>query len=325
MSDNGRSEDRGAREVGWGLWRRVVRLALLALVIGGMALYVAHHQATWRAVGRVSLRNVALLVALWAAMYVGTSLTQYAVFRALAVALHPVECLALPVAQTLSNYLLPFRGGAAVAAVYLKKRHGLTYARFVACFLTIYAVFILTSGPVACLLLGFVALRGGAWHPRIFGLFLLLTVVCGAAWATVQHWPLPGGRLGRVAQRVTEGWCMLRSERGLIVKVMAITWARMVVNGLRIYVAFRSVGAPIGLAECCLAGIVLQYSIFFSLLPGNVGVQEGLIVLCATVLGCSSELGAAAALLLRGVGLVMVFALGPFSLWILARRTGESV
>jgi len=307
-------------------WGRIAAAAVTVLILAVLGVYLHRNQEAWRSLARARLSAIVALVLLWTLMSLIGGYMNCIMFRLFGVRLRFVEWFGLPVAQAMTSYVIPFRGGAAITAVYLKKQCGLAYSKFLACLLCVYALFLVSTGPVACLLLGAIALAGRRWHPGLFVFFLVFTAVSWVGWVLLPRIKWPGKRFGRIAASVHQGWLDLREDRRLTLKVVVLVWLLTGITGLRVYIAMRSLGVSYGILEACITGIVLRYSILFKIVPGNLGVHEGLVGIASKLFGYPPEMGVAAALLLRGVNVAMLFALGPIFAYVFTHRlaTGPS-
>ena len=301
-------------------WARLLPLAVTLLLVALVGTYLYYWQDAWRSLTRARPTDLACLVVLWGSICLATGYTNYLMYRALGQRVDFLEWYGLPIHQSMSSYFIPLRGAAAVTAVYMKKCRGLSYSRFVVCLLAVQAFFMLTTGPAACLLLVAIGVARGQWHEELLWFFGAVATVSWLAWLVLLRVRLPVGRLRRLIAGISEGWRLLHGDPGLIAKVLLLVWLRTALHGLRMFVAMRAVGVPCGPMEAGVYGIVTQYSTFFTLAPGNLGVQEAALTASSGLLGYSPELGMAGALLIRGVSLVMTFALGPVFGFVFARR-----
>ena len=306
-------------------WARVLPIVVTVVVLAALGTYLFHRQDAWRSLSRTRASDLALLAGLWLVMQLAAGYTNYLMYRRLGRRLDFVEWYGLPVYQMMASYLIPLRGSAAVTAIYLKKRRRLTYSRFVVCLLAVQAFLVLTTGPAACVLLLGIGLARGQWHEELLWFFGGVATASWLGWLVLLRVRLPVGRLRRLIAGISEGWRLLHGDPWLIAKVLMLVWLRTALHGLRMFVAMRAVGVPCGPMEAGVYGIVTQYSTFFTIAPGNLGVQEAALTASSGLLGYSPELGMAGALLIRGVSLVMTFALGPVFGFVFARRLARSV
>ncbi len=292
------------------VWSRVAMTFVTAFILVAMVWYLYHNQAAWRSLGRAGTLDIVYLILIWLVAQSTAGYINYMIFLELGTKLTFIEWFGLPLYQAVCNYVVPLRGGAAVTAIYLKKRHGMAYSRFLSCFMTVHVLFMLTTGPVACLLLIVLVLTGGDWHGGLFGFFAVVTVAMWVCWLILPKLRFSGGRIGKILLNVSQGWQAVSGNSRLIFKLIILICVSIIAHAVRIYIAMRAVGLSSGILESGICGIILQYSVLVKVLPGNFGVQEGTLSLSLSILGYPAEMGMAAALLIRGVGLTTKISTG---------------
>jgi uncharacterized membrane protein YbhN (UPF0104 family) len=115
-----------------GKWRPWIRLLLTAVVLSLVAWYIAAHLREFGVIRRLSLPVLAGALGLSVLVHACSAAAAYLVVRAFGASLRAWEAAMLEVLTRFWNLLTPFRGGAFVRAVHLKKVHQLPYVHFMA-------------------------------------------------------------------------------------------------------------------------------------------------------------------------------------------------
>lgn len=300
-------------------WKRILvySTSILILIIFGIILY--NNQNILHALGRIHLRYIIYLMLIGIITQTAAGYSSYTIYKAMGKRLNFVEWFGLPLYQAMTNYIIPFRGGAAVTAIYLKNRYKLGYSKFISCFLAIYTLFILTTGPIMCLLFIILGFINNQWHKELLSLFTFLSLGMWALWLLLPKIKMRG-KVGRKVNNVIAGYLIIHNNPLLIYKLIFLTWIGTLLKGVHIYFAMEAVGLSFSILDAGICGIVLQYSVIFKILPGNFGIQEGTLSLFSVILGYPADLAMAAALFIRGIGLITKILPGLFFAYILNRR-----
>jgi hypothetical protein len=288
---------------GAGRWQLAARLAALAV---GLALLAWSVHYAGRQVDASVLRQAdpAAVLGIAAAVLANLVLTGvlfWLVTRPFdarpTVGLVPMT--ALIAASALLNYL-PLRPGLLGRAAYLKVRHDLPLRQSAMIFVIVSLLsgFILTATvlvvvgqvggtPVRSLLLGLVGL-------------LLLSPLSGVLGGRLLRRPMPGA------------WAWV-----------AVKTADMLVNGLRLWLAFQIVGEPVPYAlAVAMSAVGMVANFLVPLIPNGLGVREWLVGgMTALLLPLQAGTGVAATLVDRAVEAVVCVLVGlPATVWL--RRGG---
>lgn len=289
-------------------------IVLLAIVLVG-AWYGYSHRELFANLGKVSVLSLILLTFL-------ASVTQWLIgyqfkylMRIFGVDLDFREWFGLSACNTMFNYYLPARGGIAVRAFYLKKKHDFSYSHYTSLITGAYAIsFVLSAGAG----LGLTLLHGlvhGTFHRTlvvIFGSLLLLTVV-GAALLSVLlrgRNRLGNERIIRILRSVKEGLALFRENRRSTACYALLHLLAILVTGIRLSVAFYAIGIDARPMQVLIISALVSFSMFLSLTPGNLGIREGVVSFAAYLFGISAARATLAAFVDRGMMVIVAFSFG---------------
>ncbi len=221
----------------------------------------------------------------------------------------------LTVANTMLNQLSPLRAGVGARAVYMKRRHGLSYARFAA---LLMGTNILALGTAA--LVGLAAsavgwrLYGGGWADCVV-IFLGLTIVMGAGTAVLAA-------STRVTGLAPTQWLRDRLASAADGLRLFPKQGRLVALHVVLCVLHQATAASV-LWVCCrgtgldadpLRVLVLQcggaFSMALPVSPGGIGVREWIMRLLGSLLDMSPPRVMLAALTRRALGMVTTLLVG---------------
>lgn len=322
------------------LLRKAFPLLLVAVIVGWGVWYVAAHPEELAAIETLSPGWLLLLFGL-ATVKIGCMglFTKYVV-SALGIEMDFLEWFGVSGMSTMANYLTPFRGGAAVRAVYLKSRHGLSYSLFLSTLTTLYILSFASSAAVGllaviALYLGFgvasVSMAffflGVLFMPLVF--FVLVRVAshllkrCTAKRTEVEDSGLLARAVSRgigLTQQVMEGWQIISSRPATILRLL---WASLLNDGvtlLMIHVAFVAFGARLPLLASLVLSSLFMISSLLPLTPSGLGIAEIAVVLTSQGLGVPGSLSVLSAGLNRAIMILASFLWGALFTYILGRR-----
>ena len=105
--------------------------------------------------------------------------------------------------------------------------------------------------------------------------------------------------------------------------VLTTTFAiivQILISSLMLWLQFRVFGIEVSFVSALFLSAIGSLSLVIGLTPGNLGVQEAIIVFSAATIGITPAESLSAALLGRAVSLVVLFVLGPIFSYVLVRN-----
>lgn len=262
------------------------------------------------------------------------------VVASLGIDLGLLEWFGLSAMSAMGNYLTPFRGGAAVRAVYLKSRHDLSYARFLSTLSMLYVLTFATSaalGSLASLTLYF---RYGLLDGRMiltFFFLLLLPVLLFPAMRWLPKLPLlslkddcdgdEASWLSRILERATmglnnvvEGWQIISENRRALIYLVFASLFNASVTLMMIHFSFSAFVEGLPLVESLVLSSFFMISSMIPLTPSGLGVAELVLVLASEGFVNDSSLSVLAAGLNRTVMILSSVVWGGIFSYVLGRR-----
>jgi len=301
----------------WPWWRFA---ATLAVVLGGL-FFLYRHRADLDVLTRLSLPELAALVASVSAFFVVSGWIFYRLVQALSVELSAVEWFGLTVLTNALNYLGPARPGVVLKAVYLKSR-SLPYAHFSAVVAAGFFLSLWVTGVAGLAVLAVMALGHGPSSP-------LLAAACGAVvlFSSLPFLvPMPpvvrGGRLGALLDRALQGFREIRRRRGTIAAVGTGVLLQHLISAASCLISFRALGFDLDVLTALVLGIFVALSNVASFTPNNIGLQELVMAYLYASTGMDFTHGLLGAGLIRGVHLLVAFGLAPVFAFLLPRAAG---
>lgn len=298
-------------------------IVALVLVVSAIALYLNSHRELFSAFQNISLTAVLLLVALRLLLLMTSGLSLREVAYKFGVRLAPKEWVGLSVLSTATNYIAPFSSGSIARASYLKRRHDFPYRQFMAFIGSKYLVTAWVAGVVGvATLLSLFGTGFFSWQITIW--FVIVTVGISVA-AKLPCVSLPWkNRPSEVLNASLRDWAVVKDDRLLMARLMTYALMKILANGLSFWIAYKALGSSVYFTVALLIAVLATFSGLVNVTPGNLGIQEGVVSLASGLLGTGIGQGLVATLLIRGVGMVVIFGLAPLFSFLLAQELSRA-
>ena len=299
--------------------------ALLALV--GIALgYGYAHRGLFLNLKRVSACSLAALILLiFVSQILGGYRFRY-LMRVFKMNLPFRDCFGLSVCNTMFSYYLPGRGGMAVLAYYLKKKHEFSYSHYTALIVGSNLIGFAFSAGMGLGLTLLCKPLYGVLYGKLAAIFtgLLLLTMTGAL-LLVLFLKLGKGfnnrRFGDILEIVKEGLVLFHKNRQFVVSFSAFYVASIFVVGARLFVCLSAIDIVVLPLQMLIIASLATFSMLLPLTPASLGVREGIISYSAHLFGLPADKAMLGALIDRGAGMILTFSMGIiFSRVLLANK-----
>jgi len=294
---------------------------LFALVILA-SWYAYRHPELLTALRHVRLAHLAMLLGLALAGRALQALRFRLMTSALGADLGFREAFGLVMCNSMYGYLAPGRAGLGVLALYLKNRHGLSYAHFgslVAASNLLQFLIAALVGLAACLLSNLIARPA---PPVLVGAFLAILLLCLAGCVALAALAGLAAHirtqfLHSLCVRVTNGMRMFWRRRDVLAKVAGLRVAEIGASVVALWIACSGVGLSVGLVALISMATLASVGMLLPLTPGSLGVSEGIISAAGHFWDLPTGTVVMAALVRRAVTVAVTFTLGAVSTYAL--------
>jgi uncharacterized membrane protein YbhN (UPF0104 family) len=266
-------------------------LSAAAMLVFGVYLY--RNADRYRQLLDLSVGSVLSLLGLALMFALVNGLASYVFYRGLRVPLTLNEGVGLAAVNTLANQL-PFAGGLVARGIYLKRRHGLAYTRFLSATLALYVCFVAANGAVGIGVLTYWTLDGSVAVPPLLILgFSVMALSIVSLWLSIDAVSIPG-KLGQRLVQLMDGWQTLRHDLHLVGKLVGLQVVMTLMFALRFWLAFRALSQDVTFTQCLLFSAATVLTRLVNISPGGLGVREGIVAGIAFLLGFEADVSAVA-------------------------------
>lgn len=291
-------------------------VAALSLI----AWYVATHWQDFAVIGRLSPLVIAAALVLSALVHACSAASVYLVVRTFGAPLAVWEAAMLAVLTRFWNILTPFRGGAFVRAVYLKKAHRLPYVHFMAGLsgMLVTAVFV----SILCVWGGLLRLRTVTAGGQTRAIVTLSIALLALGLAMVFHPRLAerGSAIRRQLAKLVNGWDRICRNRRCILALLAVHLLHVATMAAIYGLLLSDMDHPVRWDLLVVVVGIGNISMVLQITPGNIGVYEGALAAVASLMGLGIPAILTAALTWRVLDAMLVLAVGVPTNHVVARR-----
>ena len=219
----------------------------------------------------------------------------------------------LSIINSMYNYILPARGGMAIRAVYLKKKHNFPYAQYLSFTVGSYLLGFFTSSLIALLVSLILYLNYEInflfIHLSLF-LFILTSLAIFIAIKIKPQNISENNKILKFFKNASEGLHFFKDKPRIIIEIILLRLILIIILSLRLYLSYYILNINIAFEKIILIEALVAFSIVLSIAPGNIGIQEGIIGLSASLLGLSFDQALMGAVLDRISSMIIIFIFG---------------
>jgi uncharacterized membrane protein YbhN (UPF0104 family) len=300
-------------------FKRVLSLAVLAVLVTWAGYYVANNWAEFRAILDLDWRLALALLGATLAFFALQGILLRVSVAAYGVSLTPAEWFGLTVITFFANYAIPF-SGIGLRGGYLNRVKGLSYADFAGALAAVVGVelFVFALGGLAGLAqLPSFGVPIDPYIALILGALLIGLVLAAA---------MPAGWLIRrsgtlaILEPFFKSWVRLKRQPLVLCKLAVLTVALFAANVAMFALAFKALAFKVPPAAGLLAAALSDFSLFVRIAPAAAGTFEGSVIYVVHLFGLTIAEGLVLAAVVRIAIVVCCVSLGPIFFYYLIRR-----
>ena len=286
-----------------------VILAILIIVAAGV--YVSKHFDDVRDILSISFESLLILLSLALTEILLNGYSVRILLRSFGVKLSFHEWFGLSSVTTMANFLLPFRGGMGIRAMYLKSKFDFPLTSFLSTIAASYVIHLLIRSFIG--MVSFILLY---MYYDIFSvpIFILIAAVFGTLMSLVfiaARLPkLKNKYLARIND-IVRGWQIITGNKKLLIELTVLFLSFSFVAILIIYFSFKALSINLTVLQSCVISCLNFLVSLLSVTPGAIGLSEAVIAFSSNLFGVILTQAIIAAALRRSIILLVVFILGP--------------
>ena len=281
-------------------WKKWLSTALFALMIALLVWYIVSNRAE---LGRLLTLDASTIV--WMLVLALGGCVLNCVYHKLILDTHGVsldltDWMGVVFVANAMAYVLPLRMDLVFTASYYKRTKGLAYvksASMAAGNIVFSILFALIQMFAALLITG---IMKGVW-PGLLWLIWLIGAVGTALFLVMALWfrdrmPAFLSRI-RIVRDVVNGFCDLLCDRSLLWKLLCCLVANNILHLLLFMACFTGVGMTVTLDQALLYNSISRMMSLVAIVPGNIGIQQGVMGVAGSLMGDVFDVGVMVSLL----------------------------
>lgn len=209
-----------------------------------------------------------------------------------------MESFDVALISTIGNYFGLYLGGAGARAIYLKKKHGLSYTDFITTLSGQYLITFRIYSFIGLVVLVLIHLQTGVYSWIFYivmaswliaTLFFFRSRKLAALIFNRKYKKKVVNRLSSKLQNVYEGLHEIRKDKELYSKLNRLTIYGFLITFVVIYCQFMLIDVNPSITGMVLYVILTNLSLLVSITPGGIGVREALFIFSSNLLGLSID------------------------------------
>ena len=294
---------------------KILKNALFILVLAAGFIFLFLKGPRLQSFRHLNILEILLLLTVSFLGYLVLGLSFRSLVRIFDLDLTFKEWFGLTACNAMFNYYLPARGGIVIKAYYLKKKHGLSYSHYAALMAgSVFLVLAVASFVGLVVVLFISAVTGRFIVSLAVAFFLVFLGVLLTGLVTKQLLRLKihrkFARLNLFLLNLRDGLGFFSEHKKYALDFCFLSVPFILIMAARLHLCFLALNFGVKFWTVLLIMIITQFSFLIAVIPGNLGIKEGVIVFSAGLFGISADQALAAALLDRAVSLAIIFGFG---------------
>ena len=223
-----------------------------------------------------------------------------------------LDMFAITSISTMYNYILPASGGMAIRGVLLKKKFNISWgavaavmgAYHIACYVGMTILLLVTATLVYSM--GYLS---NEIYIVVLSFFALLAIGVVVVYKLNLRFP-PKNKLLTFLNQMIEGVHQLKKEYKRHYRTIAYQIIVVLISSIKLYLCFEFLEIPVSSWKIFLVQSFIVLSLVFSLTPGNIGIQEGILIAFSGFLDLPPESLLIGGILDRVTNVIAVLLLG---------------
>ncbi len=307
-------------------WKAVLGLTLSFVLVGICVWFVLKDANTLSRLANtnplgIGIASLCMIAFLWS-----NGLVLNEMLRAWNVSLKPLTSFSLSVVTNAGNTFLPLSAGMGLRALYLRKTLGVPLPAFLGALAGIYIVNFLVVFATGFVMLALLRANGSALSHWLLVAFGIAT----SGLAFVAFAPLVAPRFankglkrlsvlmpGSVAKRffnIFTSWQALLADKRAVGTIALYSILNVALSSGLLWGSFSALGESLSMESALFLSVMNSLAIFLKITPGNLGVNEVLLLAAGSTLSLDPGLVALAAGISRAVQYGTMLFLLPFGL-----------
>lgn len=223
--------------------------------------------------------------------------------------------------STIANFLTPFRGGAAIRALYLKKYHNISYTHFASTLSAYYILVLFISSISGSLAILFLDRSSLTQYLLLLGLFIgILIISLVLLFANVHRFlktevHSKNKFLNKIFSFIRQfilGWDYITKNKKVLTQLIIYSLISHILIFFISFIEFHSINIQTSMTSMLTYTSLSNISLLISITPGSLGIREAIFIFSSQVLNISNDAILQVAVIDRSTTLLVILLLYVF-------------
>ena len=300
--------------------KTIASLSVLIILIAAALYYILKNIGQFKKISLIHPLFLIPLIIIFLLGYICVALITKSLLYPLKINLTDKEAYALSIITGFYNLITPFRGGALVRAIYLKKRYNFAYTKFISTLSASYILIFIVASLIGIFSIGLIYINQKMFSPVLLLIFLIVLLPLLAIAFFSPKFPKSKSHILNKIIEVINGWHKIKNNSKIIITTSSLTLIQLIFSSLMFLLEFNVFGFEITFPQAMLLTSITSLSILISITPASLGISEAITVFTALAIGISPVQSLSVAILGRLISFSTLFALGPIFSYLLLKQ-----
>lgn len=303
----------------------VLTYGTLLILLTALAIYGYNHSEKFLPLKKITFEQLLTLFALNFIFYAINGRIINCFLKIFKISLPFKEQYSLSVLTTFGNYYIPFRGGAALRAFYLKSRYAFQYSKFLSAMAAQLLIVLGVAGFGLFLfsLEPLIISDFKDYQLSLFGFIIFIFSLLPMFLGDLLFKFVQIRFIRKILILVYRGWKIICQSPYNLFKIFAYSFLAMLVTGMMIYLEFNYLnirttdGTLINIFDALFLSIFNMLSSILIFTPGAMGIRESIMMSFSRIVSIDPAHVLVASVLDRAVNIVFITANFFLAAWLL--------
>lgn len=232
------------------------------------------------------------------------------------------EGFLLAASSSLANQL-PISGGIVSKGFYLKRKHNISYTKFISATMALSFCFLAVNGLIGLsILIYWVISKNVAFSPLLIGGFTFMAAFFLVFLLPFEKVKFPKKMRNWIFQAIG-GWTLISKNPYLVLRLIGLQTGLTLLLAIRYWLAFQMLSQNVTICDTLLFSTASVLTQLVSFAPGGLGVREAIVGAVALALGFDMGVSVVAVGLDRLISTSVVLLVGGISAVILSSQISK--
>lgn len=271
-------------------FKRLLRIIILLIFTGLFFYYFSRYRSDFSVLSEIRLFDIVLILLGQVFVIITNAWLLAILCNVQKYSLAFFESLIVTLKASIINFFGFLQGGVGYKAVYLRKKHGIPYKKFLTLLFANYlAVFLMSSllGLIGTFIL---LLRGKHINYSVALMLLITTFICILIifFGKFLHFK---SRLKPllIFNEIASDWQLIAQQKQFIFQILGVALLQSILLGFVFYVELNAIGTTPNIEGVLVYSSLANLALFVAITPAAIGFREAILIFSQQTLGVSTS------------------------------------